>query len=63
MPLVHGRNLDLPEKKLADFCERWRITELAFFGSVLRDDFDDASDLDILVAFPRLTAGSFYDRI
>jgi len=63
MPLVHGRNLDLPEKKLADFCERWRITELAFFGSVLRDDFDDASDLDILVAFAPDAAWSLLDHV
>lgn len=45
------RNLDLPETELADFCRRWRIRELALFRSVLRDDFDEESDLDILVAF------------
>jgi predicted nucleotidyltransferase len=45
------RNLDLSEKIISDFCRRWRISELALFGSVLRDDFDAESDLDILVAF------------
>jgi predicted nucleotidyltransferase len=36
---------------LVDFCHRWRITELALFGSALRADFRPESDLDILVTF------------
>lgn len=43
--------IKLPGKKLADFCRRWRITELALFGSALREDFSPESDLDILVTF------------
>ena len=38
-------------EELAAFCERWRIVELAFFGSVLRDDFGPHSDVDVLVRF------------
>jgi predicted nucleotidyltransferase len=41
----------LPAQPIADFCQRWRISELALFGSVLRDDFQPESDLDILVTF------------
>lgn len=41
----------LPAQQIADFCQRWRIDELALFGSVLRDDFQPGSDLDILVTF------------
>ena len=45
----------LPSDVLADFCERWQITELALFGSVLRDDFGPESDVDVLVSFePRV---------
>jgi hypothetical protein len=36
---------------LAEFCRRRRIRKLAFFGSVLRDDFGPASDVDVLVEF------------
>ena len=43
--------LDIPDDKLADFCRRWKIIELALFGSVLRDDFNDDSDIDVLVTF------------
>ncbi len=33
------------------FCRRWRIVELALFGSVLREDFRPDSDVDVLVRF------------
>jgi hypothetical protein len=42
---------DLPRAEIADFCRRWKITELALFGSALRDDFGPDSDLDLLVTF------------
>jgi len=34
-----------------DFCRRNHIKRLAFFGSVLRDDFGPDSDLDVIVEF------------
>jgi predicted nucleotidyltransferase len=39
------------EKAISDFCQKWQITELALFGSVLRDDFRPDSDVDVLVTF------------
>jgi predicted nucleotidyltransferase len=36
---------------LADFCRKWKIIELSLFGSVLRNDFNPDSDIDVLVAF------------
>jgi predicted nucleotidyltransferase len=44
-------NIDVPREQLADFCRRHRIRRLAFFGSVLRDDFGPESDVDVLVEF------------
>jgi len=44
-------HIDLPHDKLVDFCRRWNVTELSFFGSVLRDDFGADSDVDIMVNF------------
>ncbi len=38
-------------EQLAEFCRRWHVTELALFGSVLRDDFRADSDVDVLVTF------------
>lgn len=34
---------------IIEFCQRWQVTEFALFGSVLRDDFRDDSDIDVLV--------------
>ncbi len=36
---------------LAAFCRRHHIRRLAFFGSVLRDDFTPSSYVDVLVEF------------
>lgn len=41
----------LPMNEIAAFCQRWNITKLALFGSVLRDDFGPESDVDVLVTF------------
>lgn len=40
--------IDLPLGGLADYCRRWKITRLEVFGSVLREDFTPASDIDFL---------------
>jgi predicted nucleotidyltransferase len=41
----------LPITEVAKFCQRWKIQELALFGSALRDDFRSDSDVDLLVTF------------
>jgi predicted nucleotidyltransferase len=43
--------LEIPKKAVADFCRRWDVSVLAFFGSVLRPDFRPDSDVDVLVTF------------
>lgn len=43
--------LNVPHEKLAEFCRRNQVRRLSFFGSVLRDDFDHESDVDMLVEF------------
>ena len=45
---------------LAAFCRRNHISRLSLFGSVLRDDFRQDSDIDVLVQFdPGHTPGFF----
>lgn len=41
----------IPQAEIAAFCQKHRIRKLALFGSVLRDDFRDDSDIDVLVEF------------
>ena len=43
--------LPIPTEKIAEFCQRWGIVELALFGSVLSERFRDESDVDVLVEF------------
>ena len=43
--------IDIPEERLAEFCQRHHVRRLSLFGSVLRDDFGPDSDVDILVEF------------
>src|SRR5206468_1793037 len=40
-----------PRHAIADLCRRYHVRELSIFGSALRDDFRDDSDLDLLVDF------------
>ncbi|MGH9455697.1 MAG: nucleotidyltransferase family protein, partial [Terriglobia bacterium] len=37
----------IPSEEIAEFCRKRHIRKLAFFGSVLRDDFGPASDVDV----------------
>jgi len=46
-----GVNIDMPNEAIAAFCQHHHIRKLALFGSVLRDDFTPASDVDVLVEF------------
>jgi len=43
--------ISVNSSEIAEFCRRNRIRRLAFFGSVLRDDFGPDSDVDVLVEF------------
>ena len=43
--------LSLSNVQIRNFCLEHHIRRLAFFGSVLRDDFGPASDVDVLVEF------------
>jgi hypothetical protein len=41
----------VPGEVIAEFCRRWKVSEFGLFGSVLREDFDPDSDIDILISF------------
>lgn len=43
--------ITFPQERIAEFCRRHHIKKLAVFGSVLRPDFRDESDIDVLVEF------------
>ena len=45
------------------FCQRWKVVELALFGSVLREDFTSQSDIDVLVTFTDEAEWSLLDIV
>ncbi len=48
---MKNTKLKLPEDKIAEFCQRWKIAKLELFGSALREDFGPDSDVDFLVTY------------
>lgn len=48
--MIHD-SLNISRATLAEACRRHRVAELCVFGSATRDDFDPASDVDVLVEF------------
>ena len=44
-------SIEIDEELIAAFCRKHHIVRLSLFGSVLRTDFRDDSDVDFLVEF------------
>jgi len=55
-------HIHIDRDQIAGFCRRWKITELALFGSVLREDFRPDSDVDVLVSFTPDAEWSLFDH-
>ena len=50
-------------KDLSLFCKRWKVHEFAVFGSVLREDFQPESDIDVLVSFRPSAEWGLFDHV
>lgn len=61
MSTIAQQRRDLPLDAIGAFCRRWNICEFALFGSALRDDFNDASDMDVLVQFRKGMRYTLFD--
>jgi predicted nucleotidyltransferase len=55
--------IPLPMAAIEAFCKKWGVTELALFGSVLRDDFGPGSDVDVMVTFADSAKRYFGDKL
>jgi uncharacterized protein len=60
-PIAIRPDLTIAAEPLQNICQRWQIVELALFGSVLRDDFNPDSDIDLLVTFADSARITFFD--
>ncbi len=56
-------HVNINREQIIIFCQKRKISELSFFGSVLRDDFTQDSDIDILVEFFSNSGWSLYEWI
>lgn len=56
-------NITVPPDALEALCRRWRVRELALFGSAVREDFGPDSDVDVLVSFDADAPWSLWDLI
>lgn len=49
-PIIQQR-LGATSSEIEALCQKWHLTELCLFGSVLRGDFYPGSDIDLLASF------------
>jgi uncharacterized protein len=57
-------NISLSPQQIKVFCQKYHIQKLAYYGSVVRDDFSPQSDIDVLVEFEQgHTPGLFFFEI
>ena len=59
--IIKQKKIQISQDRLADFCRRHHIRELALFGSALREDFRPDSDVDLLVTFAPDVRLSLFD--
>jgi uncharacterized protein len=56
-------HLNISRAAIVDYCQRWKITKMELFGSVLRDDFRPDSDVDVLVTFTPDAHWTLFDLV
>jgi len=56
-------HIDIPRKKIVEFCHKWKVREFSVFGSVLRDDFRSDSDIDVIVDFEPDAKRTLFDIV
>jgi uncharacterized protein len=57
------RSEQLPMTAIREFCNRWEVTEFSLFGSMMRDDFSNDSDVDVMVSFAEDAHRSLFDMV
>jgi predicted nucleotidyltransferase len=52
------KNID----SIKNLCDKHKVKELYIFGSVLTDQFNEASDIDILIQFDDIELNDYFDN-
>lgn len=53
----------IAKEKISEFCRKWKVKELALFGSVLTEKFREDSDIDVLVTLMDDANHSLFDLV
>ncbi|WP_312074765.1 nucleotidyltransferase domain-containing protein [Chryseobacterium sp.] len=56
------RNLDLNKKQIEALCKSHKVENLYLFGSILNDNFNSLSDIDILVKFYPINFSKYFEN-
>lgn len=54
--------IDIADDRIAEFCRRWGIVELALFGSAARGALRPDSDIDLLASFHEESTRTLFDE-
>ena len=54
-------NFEISDEVIISLSEKYHVKELSLFGSVLRNDFNENSDIDILIEFLDRKEYSLFD--
>jgi predicted nucleotidyltransferase len=54
--------IDNYRNQIIELCESHKVKELYLFGSVLTDQFNDSSDIDMLIQFNQVELLEYFDN-
>ncbi|MCX6226686.1 MAG: nucleotidyltransferase domain-containing protein [Bacteroidia bacterium] len=54
--------LEQHRNQVFELCKQYKVRELYAFGSVLRDDFNSTSDIDLLIQFSNVDRMEYFDN-
>ena len=54
--------IDTYRNQIIELCDNHKVKELYLFGSVLTDQFNDSSDIDLLVQFNQVELLEYFDN-
>jgi uncharacterized protein len=60
---LHKNGISLTINDIEDLVKKYDIKEIAIFGSSIRDDFNENSDIDLLIEFNNSENISLFDII
>lgn len=61
--LTQTGHVHFSTEAIVTYCQHWQIKEFALFGSVLRDSFGPASDVDVLATFDANARWTLLDHV